>query len=69
MPTALLREFEGALGSPEHAAWIEQGRALHKAYRASQRAWKRKIGLPWPYRKPIDLRPHPGLIEDDTPEG
>ena len=70
MPTvARLEPFIGTLGSPEHLAWIERGRALQKAYRARQRAWNRKIGTPWPYRVHVDLRPHPGLIEDDTPEG
>lgn len=70
MPTvARLEPLIHPLGSPEHIAWVQQSKALQKAYRASQRAWKRKIEQPWPYRKPVDLRPHPGLIEDDTPEG
>jgi hypothetical protein len=70
MPTvSRLEPFTGALGSAEHVAWIERGRALQRAYHASQRARKRKIGTPWPYRVRVDLRPHPGLIDDDVPEG
>jgi len=70
MPTvSRLEPFTGALGSAEHVAWMEHGRALQRAYRAQQRAWKRKIGTPWPYRVRVDLRPHPGLIDDDVPDG
>ena len=65
----MLREFEGCLGTDEHAAWVAESAALQKAYRARRRAWCKAAGWPWPYRKVVDLRPHPGLIDDDTPEG
>lgn len=66
---ALLEPLMHPLGSPEHMAWIQQGIALQKAYRSRQRAWKKKTGVPWPHRVPVDMRPHPGLIENDFPEG
>jgi hypothetical protein len=65
----MLKPFTGELGSPDHHAWIEESRQLHKAYRTKRRAWLKQVGWPWPYRAHVDLRPHPGLIEDDTPEG
>lgn len=68
MPSRL-EPLQAPLGSPEHLAWMEQSAALQKAYRKRQRAYKRSINLAWPYRVAVDVRPHPGLIDTDDPEG
>jgi len=64
-----LEPLTDPIGSAEHGAWLEQSRALQKAYRAKRRAWCKAAEWPWPARKPVDIRPHPGLIDDDVPEG
>lgn len=64
----MLKPFEGALHTPEHLAWIEEGRQLQKAYRKRQRAWKRQQGWPWPPRKPEPIKPDPATLDLDDPE-
>lgn len=66
----MLKPFTGDLNTPDHLAWIEEGRQLHKAYRSRRRAWLKQAQWPWPSRRADDRKPEPLTGDwDSTEEG